>query len=183
MATSPSPVITEEESKLPAPWRASSITPPGLIEAIVALGWTFEQTQLGERDLTIADAAGAAVPPPALATTEGFPGVAKLPHLAYARMSLDSHFFSMDGLDLYVEVCDVSESWGRQWADAIMGLGQPQAVPMGQGFTVPMGTVIDAGDRLIRASWGSSLEPGLGIETPAPVPYETQLLSLQPQGG
>lgn len=166
---------------MPALWRSSSITPEWLIDSVTSLGWQFEESQLGERDLTIADGSGATVTPPRIGL-QGFPGVDRLPLLGYARMSVDGHRFSNDGLWLYVEVSDVTESWAREWANFIVALGPAKPLPSGQGYAVMKGTVIDTGDHLIRATWGSTTELGLGAETESPVKYEEQLLSLGPQG-
>jgi hypothetical protein len=182
MSAEPVPVVTDEEVKSPAPWRSTSVTPEWLVESVASLGWTFEESTLGERDLTLADGAGAILPSPPIGM-QGFPGVDSLPHLAYARVPVDSHFFSTSsGLWLYLEVSDVTETWGRQWADYIIAAGPAKQVPLGTGYAVRQGTVIDTGDRLIRATWGSETEPGLGADKAPPVAYEEQLLSLVPQG-
>lgn len=163
------------------PWRSSTITPEWLVDSVVSLGWQFEESQWGERDLTIADGSGAAVPSPPIGL-EGFPGIDRLPHLAYARMAVDGHSFSTNGLWLYVEVNDITEPWSRKWADFIIALGSAEPVPLGQGYAVKQNTVIDAGDRLIRGTWGSTNQPGVDSEREPSEEYEVRLLSLQPQG-
>lgn len=177
----PSPVIAEEQRKQRVSWRSSSITPDGLVDAVVSLGWEFEESQWGERDLVIADGAGVELPSPPIELA-GFPGVDRLPHLAYARMAVDGHSFSAGELWLSVEVSDVTEPWSRKWADFIMALGPAQPVPLGQGFADKQNTVIDAGDRLIRATWGTSNQPGVDSEREPSVKHEVLLLSLQLQG-
>lgn len=167
---------------MPALWRSSPVTPDWLLPSVSSLGWNFDQTQLGERDLTIADAADTAVKPPRIGI-QGFPGANRLPHLGYARMPVDAHFFSDDGLWLYVEVSDVTDSWARTWANFILGLGPAKEVPAGRGYAVVKGAVIDTGSRLIRATWGSASDPGLGTEKRSPVKYEEQILALRPQRG
>jgi hypothetical protein len=182
MGTTPYPVIADEQSKVRVPWRSSSITPEWLIDGVASFGWQFEESQLNERDLTIADGAGVTMPSPPIGL-DGFPGVGGLPHLAYARMAVDGHSFSADGLWLFVEVTDITEHWSRQWADYILALGPAEPVPLGRGYALMQVTVIDAGDRLIRANWGYSIESGVRYEGEPSVKREVQLLSLQPQGG
>lgn len=176
----PTPVIAEEQSKMRVPWRSSSITPEWLVDSVASLGWQFEGSQWGERDLTIADGSGAVVPSPPIGL-EGFPGVDRLPHLAYARIPVDGHSFSAEGLWLFVEVSDITEPWSRKWADFVIALGPAGPVPLGQGFADKQNTVIDAGDRLIRATWGSANQPVGDSEREPSIAYEVQLLSLQPQ--
>jgi len=181
MGTTPYPVIADEQSKVRVPWRSSLITPEWLIDAVASFGWQFEESQLNERDLTIADGAGATMPSPPIGL-DGFPGVDGLPHLAYARMAVDGHSFSADGLWLFVEVTDITEHWSRKWADYILALGPAKPVPLGQGYALMQVTVIDAGDRLIRANWGyTTAGPGARVEETSEQ-HEVLLLSLQPQG-
>jgi hypothetical protein len=181
MAT-PYPVLAEEQYKAPAPWRSAAIAPDWIAHSLATLGWELQDAVLGELDLTFVDGAGVTLPSPPI-EIESIPTVKSLPHLAYARIPADQLTFSRQSLWLFVEVTQIAESWARQWADYVLQMGKPEKIPLGVGFAVEPGAVIDAGELMLRATWGSETEPGAGMLTIGSARPATELLSLTPTAG
>jgi hypothetical protein len=76
--------------------------------------------------------------------------------VAERRVDAGRFVFSHGSETLEVEVVPTRDPLVAVWSQAILGRGPSRVIGMGRGFSSGETTVIDAGDRLVRGTYGDS---------------------------
>lgn len=81
--------------------------------------------------------------------------------VAERRVDAGRFVFSRGSETLEVEVVPTDDPLVAMWSQAILGRGPTRAIGMGRGFSSGETTVVDAGDRLVRGTYGDTSDDAL----------------------